>query len=332
MLFCTSIAYADEVSEAFSGKAPEAVVKSTRHLIRSGFNRRATIEVTRAMLQNQFNVQQILDAHTVLMNAHQQGIAPEPIISKAHEGMSKHVAAGNIVKAMKKVQSRYIFAHRQAQKLTARKSQVNQMGHIMAAGLAAGVDSIGLETIVNELQARLQEMNTDQQSALAIETFKATRDMARLGVSSSQTVSVMVTALQHQFDNRQMQNMRAAFVKNSRTTAPQRLAAGYAAAIAKGSNFRGSDNSRPGKSGGSGPGDSGGGSGSGGSGGGSGSGGTGGGSGSGGSGGGSGSGGSGGGSGSGGSGGGSGSGGSGGGSGAGGSGGSGGGSGPGGNN
>jgi hypothetical protein len=303
MLFYASFACADEVSEAFSGKAPEAVVKSTRHLILSGLNRQDTIEVTRAMLQNQFNVPQILDAHTVLMNAHQQGIAPEPIINKAHEGMSKHVAAGNIVKAMKKVQSRYVFAHQQAQKLTARKSQVNQMGHIMAAGLAAGVDPIGLEAIVNELQARLQETNTDQQAPLAIETFKATRDMARLGVSSSQTVSVVVTALQHQFDNTQMQNMRAAFVKNSRTTAPQSLAAGYAAAIAKGSNFRGSDNGRPGKSGGSGPGDSGGGSGSGGSDGGSGSGGSGGGSGSGGSGGGSGPGGSGGGSGSGGSGG-----------------------------
>ena len=294
MLFNASFACADEVSEAFSGKAPETVVKSTRHLIQSGINRQDTIEVTRAMLQNQFNVQQILDAQTVLMNAHQHGIAPEPIISKAHEGMSKNVAAGNIVKAMQKVQSRYVFAHQQAQKLTARKNQVNQMGHIMAAGLAAGVDSTGLEAIVNELQARFQAMDTDQQAALAIETFKATRDMARLGVSSSQTVSVVVAALQHQFDNAQMQNMRAAFVKNSRTTAPQSLAASYAAAIARGSNFRGSDNGRPGKSGGSGSGGSGGGSGSGGSGGGSGPGGSGGGGGPGGSGGGGGPGGSGG--------------------------------------
>ena len=285
MLFHASFACADEVSEAFSGKAPEAVVKSTRHLIQSGINRQDTIEVTRAMLQNQFNVQQILDAHTVLINAHQQGIAPEPIISKAHEGMSKHVAAGNIVKAMQKVQSRYVFAPQKAQKLTARKSHMNQMVHIMAAGLAAGAGAMGLEAIVNELHARSQEMDTDQQAALAMQTFKATRDMARLGVSSAKTVSVVVTALQHRFDNIQMQNMRTAFVKNSRTTAPQRLAASYAAAIAQGSNFRGSDHDQPGKSGGSGHGGSGGGSGPGGSGGGSGPGGSGGGSGPGGSGG-----------------------------------------------
>ena len=259
MLFNASFAWADEVSEAFSGKAPESVVKSTRNLIQSGLNRQDTIEVTRAMLQNQFNVQQILGAHTVLMSAHQQGVTPEPVMSKAYEGMSKHVPADNIVKAMQKVQSRYVFAHQQAQKLPARKSHVNQVGHIIAAGLAAGVDPKGFETIVNELQARFQGMNTEKQAALAIETFKATRDMARLGVSSSQTVSVVITALQHQLGNIQMQNMRAAFVKDSRTTAPQSLAASYAAAIAKGSNFAGSDNGHPGKSGGSESGGSGGG-------------------------------------------------------------------------
>jgi hypothetical protein len=286
MLFSASLAHADEISEAFSGKAPESAVESTRHLVQSGLNRRDTIEVTRAMLQNEFNIQQILEAHTVLMNAHRAGIAPEPIINKAHEGMSKQIAAGNIVRAMQKVQSRYVFAHQQAQKLAARKNHINQMGNMMAAGLAAGVDSTGLETIVNELQARIQLMETDQQTALAMETVKATRDMARLGVSSPQTVSVIVTALQHQFDNTQMQNMRTAFIKNSRTTAPQNLAARYAAAIAKGSNFRGLDNDQPSKSGGrSDPGGSGGGSGPGGPGGGSGSGDSGGGSGSGGSGG-----------------------------------------------
>ena len=294
MLFCASIAGADEISEAFSGKAPESVVESTRHLVQSGLNRQDTIEVTRAMLQNEFNIQQILEAHTVLMNTHRAGISPEPIINKAHEGMSKHVAAGNIVMAMQKVQFRYIFAHQQARKLTARKSHVNQMGNLMAAGMAAGVNSAELEAIVHELQARLQSMSADEQIALSIETFKTTRDMARLGVSSSQAVSVVVTALQHQFDNVQMQNMRAAFVKDSRTTAPQSLAAGYAAAIEQGNNFRGSDNDQPGKSGGSGSGGSGGGSGPGGSGGGSGPGGSGGGGGPGGSGGGGGPGGSGG--------------------------------------
>jgi len=265
MLFSASFACADEISEAFSGKAPEAVIKSTRRLIQSGLNRQDTIEVTRAMQQNEFTVQQILDAHAVLMKAHQKGVPPEPIISKAYEGMSKQVTAGNIVGAMQKVQSRYDFAHQQAQKLSTRKNHVNQMAHIMAAGLAAGLDPIGFETIVKELQVRFQEMKTDQQAALAIETFKASRDIARLGVSSSQSVSVVVTALQHQFDYIQMQNMRVSFIKRSRTNTPQSLAASYAAAIERGVDFGAPDNGPPGKSGGAGPGGSDGGRGPGGS-------------------------------------------------------------------
>ena len=265
ILFSASFAYADEASEALSDRTPEEVTKSTRNLIQSGLNQQDTIEVTRAMLQNQFNARQILDAHTVLMQAHQQEITPEPIISKAYEGMSKHVPADNIVRAMNKVRSRYAFAHRQAQKLTSRKGHLNEIQQTMAAALSAGVESIGLETIVKELQARFQELDANQQIALAMETFKATRDIARLGVSSSQTVSVMVAALQHQFDSMQIDNMRAEFVKNSRTTAPQSLAASYAAAIAKGNNFAGSNNGQSDNSGGSGLGGSGGGSGPGGS-------------------------------------------------------------------
>ena len=265
MLFSASLACADEIGDAFSGNAPEAVVESTRHLIQSGLNRQNTIAVTRAMLQNEFSVQQIREAHAVLVNAHQQGVPPEPMISKAYEGMSKQVAAGNIVGAMQKVKSRYVFAHHQAGKLSARKSHVNQMAHIMAAGLAAGADQAGFETIVKELQVRFQEMKTDQQAALAIETFKASRDMARLGVSSSQTVSVVVTALQHQFDYIQMQNMRVSFIKRSRTNSPQSLAASYAAAIERGVDFGAPDNGQTGKSGGGGSGGAGGGSGAGGS-------------------------------------------------------------------
>jgi hypothetical protein len=267
MLFSASFACADEVGEAFSGKAPEQIVKSTRHLIQSGLNRHDMIEVTRAMLENQFNAQQILDAHSILLNAHQQEVALAPIVSKAYEGISKRVVPDNIVKAMEKVRSRYVFAHRQAQKLTSGKSHVNQIEQAMTASLSAGMDSTGVETIVKELQTRFQELNTNQQVTLALETFKTARDMARLGVSSSQAVSVVTTALQHQFDNTQMNNMRAAFVKGSRTTAPQNLAASYAADIAKGNNFGDSNSGQSYNSKGSETGGSGGETGSGGSGG-----------------------------------------------------------------
>ena len=82
IFFSASIAAADEIEQAFSGSAPQEVVESTRQLIQSDINRTRAIDVTRAMLQNRFNTQQILKAHKVMRNAYQQGVPLEPIISR----------------------------------------------------------------------------------------------------------------------------------------------------------------------------------------------------------------------------------------------------------
>ena len=239
ILLSAGTAVGDDVDQALSGIAPEAVIQSTRQLIQSGINRTSTIDVTRAMLQYGFTARQTLAAHSVMMNAHQQGLQPDILISKAFEGMSKQVAANNIVNAMKTVQARHGFAQRQAQKLATRKTQMHLMKHIIAASMAAGMEPPELETIVQALQARSQKMKTEQKAALAIETLKTARDMARLGVSSSQTASVVGKALQHEFTTVQMQAMRTSFINDSRATAPQSTAAGYASAIEQGKSFGG---------------------------------------------------------------------------------------------
>ena len=261
-LLSAGAAAGDDVGQALSGVAPETVIQSSRQLIQSGANRKSTIEVTRAMLQYGFTEQQTLAAHSVFMNAQEQGLPLDSLISKALEGMSKRVAAGSIVNAMQKVRARHSFAHRQAQKFASRKAQMNLMQHIIAASLAAGMKPPEFETIVQELQARSQQMKADQKAALAIETFKTARDMARLGVSSSQTASVVGKALQHEFTTVQMQAMRASFINDSRATAPQSTAAGYASAIEQGKSFGGqvgatSGSGEPGVSGAAGGGGSG---------------------------------------------------------------------------
>jgi hypothetical protein len=268
-LLSAGTAAGDDVGQALSGVAPESVMQSTRQLIQAGANRTSTIDVTRAMLQYGFTARQTLAAHAVLVNAHQQQLPLNAIISKAFEGMSKHVAAGSIVNAMQKVHARHSFAHQQAQEFASRKAQMNLMQHIIAASLAAGMTPLEFETIVQELQARSQHMKADQKAALAIETFKTARDMARLGVSSSQTASVVGKALQHEFTTAQMQAMRASFINDSRTTAPQSTAAGYASAIEQGKSFGGhvgatSGSGEPGVSGAAGDGGGGGGNGDGG--------------------------------------------------------------------
>lgn len=277
LLLAAAIAGADEVDEALSGIASPAVVQSTRGLIESGLPSERTIAVTRAMVQNRFEAHQIAGAHQVLVSARAQGLPPEPIINKAFEGMAKQVQAGRIVNAMEAVRARYDFALQQAAKLSGQKSRMDQTGHVIAACLTAGMATGGIESITDKLQQRSRAMKTDQRSALALETYKTARDMVRLGVPPSETEAVVLLALQHGFDADRMQNMRAAFRKDSRTTAPRSLAARYSHSIRQGKKFesRGGgqstgsgsgagnapDGPGPGSEGGSGPGGGSGGSG-----------------------------------------------------------------------
>ncbi|MGD8271752.1 MAG: hypothetical protein PVH74_09325 [Desulfobacterales bacterium] len=237
LLLATASAGADEVDQALSGIAPQAVVQSTRDLIESGLESVRAIEVTRAMVQNRFDAQQISEAHQVLLNAQTQGLPPDPIINKAFEGMTKQVQASRIVGAMETVRARYDFALKQAMKFTVSKSQMNQMGHVIAACLTAGLPPKSVESITDGLQEQARTLKTDQQDLLAIETFKTARDMARLSVSPSQTEALIHQALQHQFSAAQMQNMRAAFRDDSRTTSSQSLAARYSRSIEQGKSF-----------------------------------------------------------------------------------------------
>ena len=124
LVLAAAIAGADEVDRALSDIAPQAVAQSTRDLIESGLSSERAIAVTRAMVQNQFEAQQIIRAHQVLSKAQAQGLPSDPIINKAFEGMAKQVQSGRIVNAMDTVRARYDFAYKQAAKLTDRTAQI----------------------------------------------------------------------------------------------------------------------------------------------------------------------------------------------------------------
>jgi hypothetical protein len=239
LLLAAAVAGADEVDQALSGIAPQAVVQSTRELIESGLAPERAIAVTRAMVEHGFETQQVAEAHRVLLEARKQGLPPDPIINKALEGMAKRVPSSRVVHAMDAVRTRYDFAFQQVEKLTSQKTQQIQMGHAIAAGLTAGLTPKSVESITDGLQERSRTITTDPQEALALETFKTARDMARLGVSPSQTAALLGQALRHQFSARQMQNMRTAFKNDSRSTAPPELAVLYGRSIEQGKSFEG---------------------------------------------------------------------------------------------
>jgi hypothetical protein len=237
LFLSASIASADMIGDALTENAPDEVIQSTRKAIQSGLDRHSTIDVTRTMLENKYTNSQVIRAHQVMLNTHRQGLPLGPIVNKAYEGMSKNVAADRVISAMEKVQARYAFANRESAKLAATKATANQMAHIIASAMAAGLNQKGIIKITRGLQMRSEELSADQKDALLIETFKIARDIARLGVISSQNATLVTQALQHQFDANQMNNLRSSILQHSRTTDPQSLAVGFGKAIEQGKSF-----------------------------------------------------------------------------------------------
>jgi hypothetical protein len=292
ILCAGSWAYGDEVDKGLATMASEQLKASTRALIQAGINSDDAIKMTRLMLENRFTQEHAQRAHQIIMNAYHQGLPVQPIMDKAHEGMAKQVDDKSILQAMEQVRSRYTFTYEQTKALTQEKAQARALAHTMAKGLAAGMTQKDLARIMNMLQHRAQEMTQTQKVELAQQTFKASRDMARLGLSSKDTTDLVCQALQNSFTAREMETMRNSFMTQSRSTVPAQLAKSYSNALkggksadslgSMGSGGTGGSGASGGGSGGSGGGSGGSGGGSGGPGGGGGSGGPGGGGGSGG--------------------------------------------------
>jgi hypothetical protein len=237
LILCwVSIASADDVDQALQGLAADPVKQSARALIAAGMEKSKAIEITRAMLQDQFTQQDVLDAHNLLMNAHKKGLPVEPLMNKAFEGMAKNVEAGRIVAAMEKVQSRDTFAHSQAKMLTGRENQVSHMAIMIAQGLAAGLSETDVATITGALQAKAKGQSPDQGEQLALEALMIARDISRLGVKSEATTDVVLQALQHGFSADDMQDMRQSFMNQSQTMSPAKLAQSFAKGIQQGKN------------------------------------------------------------------------------------------------
>ncbi len=234
ILLSVAIAFGDEVDDRLPNTLPPELKASTRQMIHSGLGGDDAIEITRAMLQHQFEARHILKAQKIIMDTHKKGLPTAPVINKAYEGMSKQVRAGNIVQAMEKVQSRYAFAYEKAGVVTNQPQQKSQLGNILAAGLAAGLDQADAAKIMNTLHSKAQNMKPAQLNNLTIESLKTLKDMTRLGVSSQTAADIVSQALQKGYSAETMKSMRSAFLSQSQHTPPHNLAKSYVKAIQNG--------------------------------------------------------------------------------------------------
>jgi len=188
---------------------------STQKMVRAGIAADDAVAMTSAMIQARFSQQQIKQAQKVVVKAHQKGLPVEPVINKAFEGVAKHVRPHSVIKAMERVSSRYAYAFHQASRLSHQKSDVENLGHILAAGLAAGLKHKDVEKMIGRFHKDASHLSRADQRALAAATLVTARDMARQGVTSAHTAQVVNRALQQGFKTHEMQSLHQAFMARS---------------------------------------------------------------------------------------------------------------------
>jgi hypothetical protein len=265
VLLFAGAALGDAVDDGLPANSPAAVKAGVRQAIQNGLEPQSMVNLTRAMLQHNFDEQQIHRAHTLMNEAHNSGTPIEPLINKVFEGMAKNVPPPLIVNAMQTVQSRNSFAFQRAAQLTNQKSRAQNLGRPLAAGLAAGLSREDADRITEMVQQRAGSMNSDQAYSLALECYQIARDASRLGVSSQAVTGMVTTALAKGFNHEDMQALHNSFMSQAQQSEPQNLAHGYTSAIQEGRGFQEGPGAGGGQSGAPGPG-VGGGAGSGGSG------------------------------------------------------------------
>jgi hypothetical protein len=242
-LLCASVASGDEVEDILSNIATDQIKESTRQLIHSGATSNIAVPLTRAMLQYRFANEQVLKIHEIFIMARNNGLPLQPLANKVFEGIAKNIQPSRIVNAVEIVLSRYSFAYTQAEWLTSQKARVEQLGHILAAGLAAGLTREDAELIAQVVHHRTESLTTDQAYELALEAFSCARDVSRLGVSSKSTEDLVNQALKKGFTPDDLRVMRHSFLSQSRQSSPPSLAKSYSRAIQQGKRLNGNPTS-----------------------------------------------------------------------------------------
>ncbi len=236
MLLIVNPVNATESGSEIPGQWSVKLQTNTQAMAKAGVPLAKAVEMTRSMIRARFNDQDIVKAQNVVISACRQGLPPEPVISKAFEGMAKHAQPEKIVAAMHQVQSRYSFAFQQASRLSKNQSEQSRLGMAIAACLSAGMSQQDAAKIMGHLESKTNDTQPSQMHSLAMEAVMTARDMARHGVSSAHAADVVSKALEAGYMSQQMHSMRASFSEQCSHSSmePDNLASRYANALHSG--------------------------------------------------------------------------------------------------
>ncbi len=229
-LLCASPLFGDEVDNELTG-APGVLREHTRAMIQAGVESGDAMKMTKTMEQNRFQVENIIRSQEIVMGALAEGLPAGPVMRKAYEGLAKNAREQDVVNAMERTRARYSLAYRTARKVTESAVEKAQTGNAIAEGMAAGLTARDADRICDRLQTRDRDRTKDRTNALARESFMAAREMVRYRVPSDVASEAVCTALEKQYEAKDMEMLRSSFMKNARYGNAARLAREYASRI-----------------------------------------------------------------------------------------------------
>ena len=228
LMLWTCPVWADEIGDALPEGTSPQIKNNTLLMVQAGIPEKDATQLTSSMLQYGFTEKHMRRVQNMLMGIMQSGLPVGPVMDKALEGMAKNKPEETIVQAMETTQSRWVYAHQKAQKLTTDEETQNRLGRSIAQGMGAGLQGEDIERVMEQLQTRTPLMSQNNADELCLQTFQAAQIMARLGVNSDNVSDVVCQALQNQFTAMKMQRLGLNFNSQSREMSPNQLADQFA--------------------------------------------------------------------------------------------------------
>ena len=198
-----------------------------------------TPALLQAMQQYRFTQSHVLHVQNMVQEAQKQGIPTDPLIDKVYEGMAKKINEEKIIQAANRVQHRYENAYRNAAELTENQEEINTLGTVIAEAQTAGLGDQDRDRIMTQLQKRIRKMDKIQAYALSESTFLAVRNMSRHGAGSAAASEVVVNALQHSFQAREMKQLQESFTTQARFGHSEEVARSFSYQISRGTDAAG---------------------------------------------------------------------------------------------
>jgi len=230
--------FADYVDDKLPTDTSVQIKNGARQIIRLGVKRRHVVKVTKRMIKNNFEEEQILAAFDVLIATRKKGLPEDPLMDKLNEGIAKEVQPGQIIQAMEKVRVRYETASRYAKMLSGDEDHIEDMITEIAECMAAGIDAGDIGKVVEELKKKTESMKKKKTESLNKRTIRTMRTMARSGVQSQYALGVVDSAFKNGFDADEMLGLENSFKLNARwTSSASDLARAYSVAIENGATF-----------------------------------------------------------------------------------------------